>query len=237
MTENARILATALATADAARLPIRSWSGVNGQNVSQARKRLTSEGLRLPSDATSPAERQARSRALRKMDRAGLLAVTGETRAHVVKLTPLGDHAARKLCGLPGRLSAWLATNRLTSGEPRRDGWTSELCLCDPRPDSSYAPPAELQTIEAMLLPAIFDGWVESGSTYLGHAFFRLTADGLQALSDGEPADDDDDDGVDLDCRDLYGRTLREAGLRLATVTPDVARDIGSLPLPVSCPA
>jgi len=230
-------MATAVAVADSVRLPIRSWSGVNGQNVSQARKRLATEGLRLPSDATSPAERQARSRVLKRMEHAGLLSMFGETRAHYVRLTALGDAMARRLVGLPGRCAGWFALHRIKGSTPRADGWTPETCLCSPRDDGKYPPVDELHVIELLLAPALSAGWLECASDYQGHGYLRVTSLGLEALKEREPADDDDDDAVDLDARELYGRVLKDEGHRLGTSTPDVARDIGCLPLPVSCPS
>ena len=242
MTEKTEIVVRLLALADALFLPQRKWSAPLPSNSYVGRKRFRAEGIPLVlTVGAGMSARQRSVRALAKLSRDGMLTIVRvrQSRFPSVRLSDEGDRAARRTCGLPGLLGAWLTVQRIAKlsappGSERllTDVWVPETSLCA---DPAEPREGELSTIELMEVPALIRGWVVSRSNSKGGVYYALTNAGRAALADGAPDDDDlDVADVDDEARRFHQVTLLAELRRLESDAPQQPREIGEIPLPCS---
>jgi hypothetical protein len=211
--ENQKLILTVLAEGDAAFLPMRGrrqWNSNLPTNGYFARKAFADAGVEWRSGGSSAGERMAGMRLLEAARDAGLVTLTRRrsVRWIHVKLSEAAESEARTLATLPSLADSISLMTRISElsvlGEPgwlRRNGgaperpvpchWIAEACLIAPTlPREAFV--TACCHIEDSALPAITRGWLDGNGDYKensdgGHAYYRLTDDGTQALQQGLP--------------------------------------------------
>lgn len=180
-------------------------------------------------------ERKQKEAASRELLAAGLINTfrSPSGRTVSVKLTDLGDDAARSLVGFVLAKYEVLAKLASLSTHPEVTitGWCPEVLL---NGGSGWGDGLSdgLGIVEDMVLPTLSRAWAESNSDALRHVYYRVTPAGNKALSKGilHYADD-----LPAELPDGYSRYRQYLAEAIEGLHADQERrqDIGEIP--VSC--
>ncbi len=247
------ILIRALADGDSAWLPQRRHGHPVSAATIHARREFVLRGVPWRSEARTEAAAKACERSLKGLTAHGFtrVYVSGIAKTTSISVSPSGELYARRLCGLPDELSAWLVAREIAAltvrdlrpwpphapgskrtGSTIDQAWLSERALMDPdRPAGR-----EAAVVESMALPYLRRRLIVALSDGAGRVCYALTPTGWSLLDDpaNEPAEVEYDG--DRAARAIYDDRLAETLAKLGHTAPPgpAARDIGDIPLPVA---
>ncbi len=236
-----RILIDLLAATDAVWSPLRVWSPPRPCNIHELRKRYGSGGIAWSSDQVSAAGRKASQRAIESLaDRAIVIITRHAGRASLVRLSEHGDAIARRLTQeATGMSYATECLQRLArlAGKPGTgiDGYVPETLATgtvwgDGNEDV-------LGQFQFDILPALVRGWVVSETTVHGHAWYKLTDNGLGVVAGHiEPPAFTDLPEPIMNGMSLYFDSLDAARANIDAMAPLKAGELGFIPAAVSRP-
>ncbi len=251
-----KVLVKVLAAVDATFAPNRQWAPHQRMtNIYEARRDYPSAGVALRGGGKG-AEQKRTERALDDLVQRGFVErIKNAVRTTGVRLTDAGEARARALCGLPD-LACGVATVREVvaysnapghpglpaPGEPWQTGinwsgaWETWLAGVDWSETQDRAARRELVFQEECALPALLRGWLQAGSTLKRHVIYAATEAGRAVAVDPPPIEDvQAPGGVDWseELRKRYYRAFKQASARFDTLTPQQAREIGMIAVPL----
>ena len=94
----------------------------------------------------------------------------------------------------------------------------------------------ELVIVQHLLVPALWRGWVESGSDCHGRVWYWATDQGRQVAKLPEPTLPTDLPPMDEDAAKLYDGEVIAYRERLRHAKPDCSNELGYIPLSASIP-
>lgn len=242
MTDRDALIIRTLAAADAARFPVRDWHTNLPANRYNAMQQLKELGTPIRTGGTMT-DRKIGERLLDDLAASGLATVSkrGRARFPMVQLTMEGELRSRALCGLPD----WDDARQFLDDLGRlsdRDGKTfdrvyvDEIALNEGKGwgDSTKRDRQILYVIQLKFVFASARGWVECGSTSLGHVRYRVTPAGWQELDKPSTPPTIKLPDYGREARELYDATQAQTLSEFASVVPEHTGEIGECPLPVS---
>lgn len=241
MTDEDAVLVRILAATDALWKPMRraDWGSFSIPTVLyEHRKRFASAGVASHSGATTEAGRKADQRTSEALASSGLLTLHGRERRVAARLTEKGDILARALAGLANVEAGYLSVCevlRLESPGEWPGPMASELWLAGL---DSYANSDdcrhELHAVQELALPALWRGWLESGSDIEGRVWYHATDQGRAVAKLPKPELPADLPTMDNHAADLYDAEVIAIRERLRHTAPDHCNELGCIPLSCS---
>lgn len=236
MTNEDAVLVDILAATDAVWKPMRQadWTTPTPTVLYEHRRRFTSSGVPWHSSEPTEAGRKAAQRTLEDMASLGLLTLHGRERRNAVRLTETGDIRARALAGI-GNVDAGHCS--LCEVLRLQNPIASELWLArlDNYADTD-ACRRELVVTQSLMAPALWRGWVESGSDCHGRVWYWATDLGRKIAKKLEPLLPADLPPTDRDTSEVYYGAMLDYRERLRHTKPDHSNELGYIPLSASIP-
>jgi hypothetical protein len=236
MTDRDSVLVQILAATDAVWKPMRQadWATPTPTVLYEYRKRFSSAGVPWHSGDPTEAGRKASQRTLEDLASAGLVTLHGRERRTAVRLTERGDVLARALAGL-GNVDAGHCS--LCEVLRLHDQMASELWLArlDNYADTDDCR-RELWIVQRLMAPALWRGWVESGSDCHGRVWYWATDQGRQVAMLPAPTLPADLPPMDEDAAEVYDSEVVAYRERLRHAKPDHSNELGFIPLSASIP-
>jgi hypothetical protein len=236
MTDQDAVLVQILAATDAVWKPMRQadWATPTPTLLYEYRKRFASAGVPWHSGDPTEAGRKSNQRTLEGLASAGLVTLHGRERRAAVRLTEKGDILARALAGL-GNVDA--GHRSLYEVLELHDKMASELWLArlDDYADTDDCR-VELLIVQRLIAPALWRGWVESGSDCHGRVWYWATDQGREVAKLPAPTLPDDLPSMDEAAAGVYDAEVIAYRQRLRYAKPDNSSELGFIPLSASIP-
>lgn len=237
------ILVGLLAEIDVYHFPNRRWPRGLGGLLYERQRRYAMRGLVWSSGKVSEADRKASQRDLESLIGAGLVrpAKSHSGRTHYVRLTDLGDRAARSMVGLPDTIDALEVLAEIGTILPTLERSESQrqyfgdmvpeiaLARCMWGDEGSWE---KLVAVEERIVPAIVRGWAAARASVDGRVWYFVEPAGHDALADSEkhaPAIKLPE--FDLTAAEHYHEELKRRWDELPSLTADNPNELGWLPL------
>jgi DNA-binding MarR family transcriptional regulator len=232
MTENETILVRIYAKTCAIWSPVRSWGEEIGRNLYFERSRFRTLGLRFISPG-SASERKNSELRLQSLERDGLLQITREKERKIfVRLSEAGEAVARSLTAQPSVADSLAVIKGFIGHSAAIDGWVQERVFLGfakgKDPSETDWRLAVLELLEK-LWPSLMREYLESGTTWDGAVFYRLTRNGSNAIK--QPIEECNAGKFDDDGPDVFWTSYHDERHRLNADRGDQPAEIGLTPL------
>jgi hypothetical protein len=158
----------------------------------------------------------------------------GRERRSAVRLTERGDIVVRALVGLPNVDAGHCSLCEVVR---LQNPIASELWLAklDNYADTDDCR-RELVIVQELMLPALWRGWIESGSDCYGRVYYWATDLGRKIAKKPEPTLPADLPEMAEEAGRLYDAEVIAARERLRHAKPDHSNELGFIPLSASIP-